>query len=158
MFYMGRWRANNGTRKWYITCTWDGEEGKRPTQLAFYVAYSVRKFSHPPEKGWMVVPQGKEFFLSPSYEGRGLDPAPVVTVEPDLQDPASVNWRKAKLGVRIACAVTASSSQASAGSGRRRRENENRSIGSISTKDRHEFTPLQDSAVYLPPSLLEFRR
>ncbi|KAL7518992.1 hypothetical protein ACHAWX_003792 [Stephanocyclus meneghinianus] len=77
MFNIGRWRVNNGLKKWYITgirqeTRTDSSSNLKRTKLkklAFYYAYSNDDL--PPADGWMECTEGKETFLSPAYVARG---------------------------------------------------------------------------------------
>ncbi|KAL7552730.1 hypothetical protein ACHAWF_015968 [Thalassiosira exigua] len=164
MFRVSRWRANNGTRKWYITATAPG--GDRPIHHAFYVAYAPSFFNYPPRKSWMVIAEGEELFLSPEYKGKGTYPVPAIVLEND--DATSVSSKKSA-SMRISGALTSSSSRAYNNKKKRRKRrgkprstNENGSLlslgslGSLSTthshgKHRENGPPV---SVYLPPSLL----
>jgi hypothetical protein len=72
MFSIGRWKVNNGLKKWYITGIRQERKFMGKTlnkKLAFYYAYSNDDL--PPADGWMECVEGKETFLWPAYIAKG---------------------------------------------------------------------------------------
>lgn len=104
MFNIGRWKVNNGVRKWYITGVRQDEfsaSGKKLKKLAFYYAYSNEDL--PPTEGWMECTEGKETFLWPAYVARGcslgrsFEYPPPISLEREWRNNSSI-WSRSSRG------------------------------------------------------------